>query len=118
MAYKQIGNANGKSIILIRGAGATINMWNPLLLENLSASNYGIIIFDNRGAGETSLGTKEFSISQFANDTVGLLDALRIDKADVLGWLRGSFVAQQPTLSNPDKANKLILCVLAWFCHF
>jgi pimeloyl-ACP methyl ester carboxylesterase len=48
-------------------------------------SNRKVIIFGNRGAGESTAGTKEFSINQFANDTVGLLDALKIGKADILG---------------------------------
>ncbi|HEX5519375.1 MAG TPA: hypothetical protein VFX18_02950 [Candidatus Nitrosocosmicus sp.] len=43
-------------------------------------NNRTIIIFDNRGAGESTSGIKDFSISQFANDTVGLFDALHIKK--------------------------------------
>jgi pimeloyl-ACP methyl ester carboxylesterase len=110
IAYKQLGKSNAKPIILITGLGATMDMWNPLLLEQLSSSNYTVIIFDNRGAGEsTAGGTKEFSISQFANDTAGLLDALKIDKADVLGWSMGSFIAQELALTNPDKVGNLIL---------
>jgi pimeloyl-ACP methyl ester carboxylesterase len=110
IAYKQVGkNSNAKPIILITGHGATMDMWNPLLLEQLSSSNHTVIIFDNRGAGESTAGTKEFSISQFANDTVGLIEALKIDKADVLGWSMGSFIAQELALTNPDKVGNLIL---------
>src|SRR5918996_107624 len=109
IAYKQLGKSNAKPIILITGFGATMDMWNPLLLEKLSSSNYTVIIFDNRGAGESTAGTKEFSISQFANDTVGLLDALNITKADILGWSMGSFIAQELTLANPEIVDKLIL---------
>ena len=110
IAYKQVGRGNARPIILITGLGATMDMWNPLLLEQLSSSNHTVIIFDNRGAGEsTAGGTKEFSISQFANDTAGLLEALKIDKADVLGWSMGSFIAQELALTNPDKVGSLIL---------
>ena len=76
IAYKQIGKAGAKPIILITGGGATMDMWNPLLLEKLASANYKVIIFENRGVGESTAGKKEFSISQFANDTSGLLDAL------------------------------------------
>ena len=109
IAYKQIGKADAKPIILITGGGATMDMWNPLLLENLASANYKVIIFENRGVGESTVGTKEFSISQFANDTSGLLDALRISKADVLGWSEGGFIALQLALTNPDKVDNLIL---------
>jgi pimeloyl-ACP methyl ester carboxylesterase len=109
IAYKQIGKPNAKPIILITGADATMDMWNPLLLEQLTSANYKVIIFENRGVGESTVGTKELSISQFANDTLGLLDALGISKADVLGWSMGGFIAQQLAVTNPDKVDKLIL---------
>ena len=84
IAYKQIGKAGAKPIILITGGGgATMDMWNPLLLAKLTSANYKVIIFENRGVGESTAGKKEFSISQFANDTSGLLDALRISKAEL-----------------------------------
>ena len=86
-----------------------MDMWNPLLLEKLISANYKIIIFENRGVGESTVGTKEFSISQFANDTSDLLDALRISKADVLGWSLGGFIAQQLALTYPEKVDNLIL---------
>jgi pimeloyl-ACP methyl ester carboxylesterase len=100
MAYKQFGKNNAKPIILITGLGATMDTWSPLLLDQLISSNYSVIIFDNRGMGNTTTGTKQFSISQFAKDTAGLLDALNITKADVLGWSLGSY---------PDKVSNLIL---------
>jgi pimeloyl-ACP methyl ester carboxylesterase len=109
IAYKQIGRPDAKPIILITGASATMDMWNPLLLEQLASANYRVIIFENRGVGESTVGTKEFSISQFANDTLGLLDALGISKADVLGWSMGGFIAQQLAVTNPDKVDNLIL---------
>jgi pimeloyl-ACP methyl ester carboxylesterase len=98
IAYKQLGESGAKPIILITGLGATMDMWSPLLLEQLALSNYSVTIFDNRGAGESTAGTKKFSISRFANDTAGLLDFLNIAKADVLGFSMGSFIAQELTL--------------------
>jgi pimeloyl-ACP methyl ester carboxylesterase len=109
ITYKQIGKADGKPIILITGAGATMDMWNPLLIEKLISANYKVIIFENRGVGQSTTGTKEFSINQFANDTLGLLDALKINKADVLGWSLGGFIAQQMAIIHPDKVDNLIL---------
>ena len=109
IAYKQLGKSNAKPIILITGLGATMDTWSPLLLEQLTSSNYYVTIFDNRGTGNTTAGTKQFSISQFAKDTSGLLDALKISKADVLGWSLGSYIAQELILTNPDKVSNLIL---------
>jgi pimeloyl-ACP methyl ester carboxylesterase len=109
IAYKQIGKPDAKPIILITGSSATMDMWNPLLLEQLASANYRVIIFENRGVGESTVGTKEFSISQFANDTLGLLDALGISKANVLGWSMGGMIAQQLAVTNPGRVDNLIL---------
>jgi pimeloyl-ACP methyl ester carboxylesterase len=107
MAYKQFGQ--GKPILLISGIGQTKEAWEPSLLSNLAATNHTVIVFDNRGMGETTVGTKPFSIEQFANDTAGLIDALQIEKADVFGASLGSFVAQELSLNYPEKVDRLIL---------
>ncbi|HEY7572303.1 MAG TPA: alpha/beta hydrolase [Nitrososphaeraceae archaeon] len=79
------------------------------MLYQLISSNRSVTIFDNRGVENTTVGINQFSISQFAKDTAGLLDTLEISKADVLGWSLGSYIAQELTLANPDKVNNLIL---------
>ena len=106
IAYKTFGK--GEPILLVSGAGGDMNAWDPSTLKVLS-SNHTVVVFDNRGVGNTTTGSKPFSIQQFANDTAGLLDALKIRKADVLGYSMGSFVAQQLTVTNPEKVNRLIL---------
>jgi pimeloyl-ACP methyl ester carboxylesterase len=106
IAYKTFGK--GEPILLIQGLGGSMNSWHPSILKELS-SNHTVIIFDNRGVGNTTTGTKQFSIQQFANDTVGLLDGLKIQKANVLGFSMGSFIAQQLAVTHPEKLNRLLL---------
>jgi pimeloyl-ACP methyl ester carboxylesterase len=106
IAYKMFGKGN--PILLINGFSAPLDFWDPMLLEKL-ASNHTVITFDNRGIGNTTSGDKKFSITQFANDTSGLLDALKIKKADVIGWSMGGMVAQELALLHPDKVGKLII---------
>jgi pimeloyl-ACP methyl ester carboxylesterase len=106
IAYKTFGKAD--PILLINGYSFTMDSWDPSLLETL-ASNHTVIIFNNRGIGNTTSGTKQFSIEQFANDTAGLLEALNIKKADVLAWSLGGRIAQELTLNYPDRVGKLIL---------
>jgi pimeloyl-ACP methyl ester carboxylesterase len=108
IAYKRFGQ--GKPILFISGTSQTKDAWDPTLLSQLTATNHTVIVFDNRGIGETTVGTKQpFSIEQFANDTAGLLDALQIEKADVLSVSLGTFIAQELTLDYPQKVDKLIL---------
>jgi len=106
IAYKIFGK--GDPILLISGSGLVMDAWDSTMLRDLS-SNHTVIIFDNRGVGNTTAGTKPFSIIQFANDTSGLLEALKIQKADVLGFSMGSFIAQELTLLHPQKVNRLLL---------
>jgi pimeloyl-ACP methyl ester carboxylesterase len=73
------------------------------------ASNHTVITFDNRGIGNTTSSNKQFSIGQFAEDTSGLMEALKIKKADILGWSMGGMIAQEVALSNPEKVGKLII---------
>jgi pimeloyl-ACP methyl ester carboxylesterase len=106
IAYKMFGN--GDPILLISPAQADMNAWEPSTLGQLSSNNT-VIVFDNRGVGNTTTGSRPFSVQQFANDTAGLMDALKIQKADVLGYSLGSFVAQQLAVTHPEKVNRLIL---------
>jgi hypothetical protein len=106
IAYRAFGK--GDPLLLISDSGLVMDAWQPFILRNLS-SNHTVIIFDNRGVGNTTSGTKPFSMEQFANDTAGLLAALKIQKADVLGFSMGSFIAQDLTLLHPEKVNRLIL---------
>ncbi len=106
VAYKMFGN--GEPVLLISGASVGIGSWNQSTLASLS-SNHTVIVFDSRGVGNTTTGSRPFSMEQLANDTSGLLDALKIQKANVLGYSLGSFIAQQLTVTHPDKVNRLIL---------
>lgn len=106
IAYKETGT--GYPLILITGSSSTMDMWSPVLISGLS-QNYHVIMFDNRGFGSTSASDREFSIKLFADDTAGLMDALKIQKANVLGWSMGSYIAQELVLNYPGKVNKLIL---------
>jgi len=107
---KILGNrSNSKPLIFIPGLRVTMDMWEPAILRELASANHSVIVYNNRGTGNSSIGTKEYSISQLANDAAGLLDALNIEKADVLGWSMGSYIAEELALLHPDKVNSLIL---------
>ncbi len=106
IAYKIFGK--GDPILLINGYSQAMDNWDPILLERL-AFNHTVIIFDNRGIGNTTSGEKGFSIVQFANDTASLLDVLQIKQIDVLGYSMGGFIAQELALNYPDRVGKLII---------
>lgn len=106
IAYKEAGS--GYPLILIMGSSSSMDLWSPALISVL-AQDHRVTIFDNRGIGATTSSDREFSIKLFADDTVGLMDALKIEKADVLGWSMGSYIAQELALNYPDKVNRVVL---------
>jgi len=105
-AYKMLGK--GDPILLYNGASDGMDAWDPSLLRILS-SNHTVIAFDSRGLGNTTIGSKPYTYQQLATDAAGLLDALKIPKADVMGYSLGSYIAQQITIMYPDKVNTLTL---------
>jgi pimeloyl-ACP methyl ester carboxylesterase len=106
VAYKVMGT--GYPLILITGYSATMDLWPPEFLKNLS-NQFEVIVFDNRGMGLTDAPAGNFSIEQLADDTAGLMDALEIEQAHVLGWSLGGSIAQELALEHPEKVNKLVL---------
>jgi pimeloyl-ACP methyl ester carboxylesterase len=106
VGYKTSGA--GYPLIMIMGFNGTMDLWDPAVLKGLS-SKYRVILFDNRGMGETTAGKKEFTIDQFADDAADLIDALGIEKAHVLGWSMGADIALDLAVRHPDKVSKLIL---------
>jgi pimeloyl-ACP methyl ester carboxylesterase len=77
VAYKMFGN--GDPIILFNGASDDMDAWDPSLLKGIS-SNHTVIVFDQRGIGNTTLGTNPYTPQQLGNDSAGLLDALKYQK--------------------------------------
>jgi pimeloyl-ACP methyl ester carboxylesterase len=106
IAYKMLGK--GDPILLFNGASDGMDAWDPSFPKILS-SNHTVIAFDARGIGNTTVDSKPYTYQQLANDSAGLLDALKIPKADVLGYSLGSYIAEQIAIMYPDKVNSLIL---------
>ncbi len=106
IAYKMFGK--GDPLILHNGASDGMDAWDPSFLTRL-ASNNTVIVFDSRGIGNTTAGTEPYSIPLVANDTAGLMDALGIQQANILGFSLSTFITQQFAISYPDKVCSLIL---------
>jgi len=101
-------HGDGFPLVMIMGLSANIDWWNPEIIEQCS-QNYKTVIFDNRGAGRTDKPEIDYSIKMFADDTKGLMDALNIDRAHVLGVSMGGMIAQELVLNYPEKVEKLVL---------
>ncbi len=102
-------HGEGFPLVLIMGLGGNADGWKITEFLGWISKNFKTIIFDNRGAGRTDKPDIEYSIKMFADDTVGLMDALNIEKAHVLGISMGGMIAQEIVLNYPERVEKLVL---------
>jgi pimeloyl-ACP methyl ester carboxylesterase len=106
VGYKTFGK--GDPLFMIPAYSMTMDVWDPYFLSML-ASYYKVIIFDNRGMGETTAGSKEFTIDQFADDTSGLITALGYKSSNVLGWSIGGDIVLSLVVNHPDSVKKVVV---------
>lgn len=103
--YESTGS--GQPLLLIASLGYGLWMWHKMIPG--LAKEFQVIAFDNRGAGQTDKPDGPYTVQMLAADTAGLLDALGIRQAAVMGHSMGGFVAQELALNRPDLVGKLIL---------
>ncbi|MFR9775626.1 alpha/beta fold hydrolase [Micromonospora sp. MS34] len=97
----------GAALLLINGLGADFSLLAPLTGE--LARHRRVVVFDNRGAGRTGKPDQPYSVELMARDTVGLMDALGIARADLLGISMGGRIALELALTHPDRVRRLVL---------
>jgi pimeloyl-ACP methyl ester carboxylesterase len=106
--YEIHGEHAGIPLLLVMGMGGSCRGWLPLQIPDFSRERR-TVVFDHRGVGGSDDPGGPFSTAQFADDTVGLLDALEIERADVMGVFMGGMVAQEMALRHPDRVERLAL---------
>lgn len=97
----------GEALVLIMGFGGDHQAWAfqvPAFEER-----YRVIRFDNRGAGQSGVPDAPYSTRGMAEDAVGLMDALGVERAHVLGVSMGGMVAQEVALNHPGRVRSLQL---------
>jgi pimeloyl-ACP methyl ester carboxylesterase len=115
LEVEQFGDADRGTIILIMGLGTQLIAWPMEFVRALAAAGYRVIRFDNRDVGLStkfeSFGAPDamrvtlrrmlrlpvkapYTLHDMAQDTVGLMDALRIDRAHIVGASMGGMIAQ------------------------
>jgi 3-oxoadipate enol-lactonase len=98
----------GEPLLLIQGLGGNSLHWGEGFLGGLE-EDFELILFDNRGAGRSAALASEHTIADLARDALGLLDALAIDSAHVVGISMGGMVAQELALAAPERVRTLTL---------
>lgn len=106
MAYRVQGE--GPALLMVAGTGYPGGTWCPELLD-LLAERHTVITYDHRGTGTTRGEAGEFSTRTLASDALGLLAALEVTSAHVLGHSMGGRVAQWMAIDEPGRVRTLVL---------
>jgi 3-oxoadipate enol-lactonase len=106
LSYERSGS--GPPLLLIMGMSATARHWGEPFLTELRR-DFEVIVYDHRGIGNSSWVEGQFTIAQLAEDAAGLLTALELDSAHVMGISMGGMVAQELALMHPERVRTLIL---------
>jgi len=90
VSYSEKGDTGSPCIIFIHGFPFNKSMWD--LQVDAFKDNYRVITYDIRGHGSSEAGNEDFSIDLFASDLIGIMDALKVDRATVCGLSMGGYI--------------------------
>ncbi len=128
IAYESFGSKNDETILLIAGTNAQLTMWPVEFCNALVKRGYRVIRFDNRDIGLSTKFDKAglpdwaaigkalqerktfplpYTLDDMADDAVGLLDALGIKEAHVVGASMGAMIAQRVAYNHPEHTLSL-----------
>ena len=97
----------GAPLVMLTGTGSTMAEWDPALLR-LLARRHRLVLFDYPGVGMSG-PWRGRGFDSLADATAGLMEAIDLPRADVLGWSMGGFVAQRLVIDHPARVSRLVL---------
>lgn len=130
ISYRSTGPLDGRAMLLVAGTGMQHIEWPLELVDGLVKQGFRVIMFDHRDAGESTHYSKEgmpdwggilaalaqgkepalsYTADDMAADVLGLLDALAVKEADMLGISGGATIAQLVTITQPERVRTLTL---------
>jgi pimeloyl-ACP methyl ester carboxylesterase len=127
--YESFGRDGDPLILFIMGFGAQLIFWPDALCQGLAAKGFRVVRFDNRDVGKSTHLVGEtapdpralfaevmtgrhpqvpYTLDDMANDAVGLMDALDVDRAHIVGASMGGMIAQLVAINRPDRTKSLV----------
>jgi 3-oxoadipate enol-lactonase len=105
---RAVDTGSGPAVVLIHGLAGDHTAWRAQI--DRLCPHFRVIAFDNRGAGASTQVDEPVSTQDLAADTLGLMDALGVAQAQVVGRSMGGAVAQHMALMAPQRVQSLVLC--------
>lgn len=128
IAYQRYGNQQHPAILLIHGLGVPLSAWPKSMVEQLVEHDFQVLLLDNRDVGRSQrlnqlkmpnllwtllklkLGFQirvPYQLKDMMQDTLGLLDELKLEKVHVVGASMGGMIAQLLTIHHPERVSTL-----------
>lgn len=106
--YEWHGRPDGNIVILSPGLGGSASYWEPNLAS--LAPHYRILLYDHRGTGRSDRRLPdELSVETMADDLIGLMEAIGVDRAHLIGHAAGGVIGLALALKAPERLGKLIV---------
>jgi pimeloyl-ACP methyl ester carboxylesterase len=106
LAYEVLGE-RGDAVLFVHGLGYSRLGWGPG--PALLADAFRVVLFDNRGVGESDAPPGPYTVAELVADAVAVLDAVGAERAHVVGVSLGGYVAQELAVTHPERVGKLVL---------
>lgn len=105
MHYVEAGQ--GSPLLLLHGLGGSHEMWLPIVPE--LARSHRVIVADHRGHGASDKPGGQYTTRLYADDWLALMEALKLDRAHLLGLSMGGAIAMRLAVEAPHRVHSLIL---------
>ena len=105
--YQIVGPEGAPVVVFSHSIGATLEMWDAQVAA--LAGRYRCLRYDTRGHGGSEVVARPATVDDLADDLAGLLDALGIERAHVVGLSLGGMMGQAFALRHPDRLDRLAL---------
>ena len=100
-------SGEGRRLLLFNGSGATLQTTGPLI--DPFRARFELLVHDQRGLGRTGIPPGPYSMKDYAADALALLDHVGWTSCRVIGISFGGMVAQEFTVTNPGRVERLVL---------
>jgi 3-oxoadipate enol-lactonase len=101
-------HGSGPRVVVINGTGADLRQ-NPLRGKGLLEQHFEVLMYDQRGLGQTSKPDVDYTMADYADDAAALMDAVGWPHAHVIGISFGGMVAQHLAIRHRAKVERLVL---------
>jgi aminoacrylate hydrolase len=100
-------HGSGTPLLLVPGLGGTGNYWQPQIAE--FSHHFQVIVHDHRGTGQSTRSEGIYSVDQMTRDLLGLMDAIGIERAHLIGHSTGGAIGQTLAIEHPERLMSLVL---------